>query len=101
MFQQYWCEHNPSITIYYKDSEFLSLGQSVYNEFDKIAGVSFLPHSDHKYPQAPYEEITEEQYDMMVSTFPSVNWEVFKQYEKEDNTTSAKELACSAGVCEI
>jgi ribonucleoside-diphosphate reductase alpha chain len=101
MLQQHWCEHNPSITIYYKDSEFLSLGQAVYNDFDKIAGISFLPHSDHKYQQAPYEEITEEQYQQMVSSFPQVDWEVFKTFENEDNVNNTRELACSAGVCEI
>lgn len=96
-----WCEHKPSITIYYKDSEFLELGQHVFNAFDQISGISFLPYSDHKYLQAPYEEITQEQYEKLISEMPVVDWEAFKTYEIEDNVTGTRDLACSAGVCEI
>lgn len=96
-----WCEHKPSITIYYKDSEFLALGQEVFNSFDQISGISFLPYSDHKYPQAPYEEITEEQYEKLSLEMPTIDWEAFKHYEVEDNVTGTRDLACSAGVCEI
>lgn len=101
LYQDVWCEHNPSVTIYYKDSEFLSLGQEVYNEFDKIAGVSFLPHSDHKYQQAPYEEIQKEEYEKLLEEMPSVNWGLFLEQEREDTTTSSRELACSGGACEL
>ena len=96
-----WCEHKPSITIYYKDSEFLELGQHVFNSFDQISGISFLPYSDHKYPQAPYEEITQEQYETLLKEMPKVDWEAFKNYEIEDNVMGTRDLACSAGVCEI
>jgi ribonucleoside-triphosphate reductase (thioredoxin) len=102
IYQDYWCEHKPSITIYYKDSEFLELGQRVYNKFDKISGISFLPHSEHTYEQAPYEEISEEAYHAMVASMPGVlDWDDFANFEKEDNTVAVQELACSSGVCEI
>lgn len=101
IFNEYWCEHKPSVTIYYKDKEFLALGQEVYNNFDSISGISFLPFSDHKYVQSPYEEITEEQYNNMKESFPVVDWESFVTYEKEDTVSGTRELACSAGVCDI
>lgn len=101
LYQDHYCEHKPSITIYYKDEDFLYLAQEIYNKFDKISGISLLPYSDHVYPQAPYEEIPEEIYNQLKGEFPKIDWENFKEYEKEDNTTSAKELACTAGNCEI
>lgn len=96
-----WCEHKPSITIYYKDSEFLSLGQEVFNNFDKVSGISFLPYSDHSYKQAPYQEISKQEYEEFVKKMPVINWGAFWDYEKEDNTTGTQELACTGGVCEI
>lgn len=94
-----WCEHNPSVTIYVKEEEWLSVGAWVYEHFDKIGGVSFLPHSDHSYKQAPYQEITKDEYVNLKERFPKINWESF--HEKGDNTTATRELACVAGVCEI
>lgn len=101
VFNDVWCEHKPSVSMYYKDEEFLALGQEVYNNFDRISGISFMPYSDHKYYQAPYEEIDEDTYIEMEKEMPTIDWDAFIGYEIEDNTTSAKELACSAGVCEI
>ena len=98
-FKKFWCEHNPSITIYVKEHEWMEIGALVYEHFDDIGGVSFLPYSDHMYQQAPYIEITKEKYEELQSTFPSINWDNF--YEDEDNVTSTKELACTAGYCEI
>ena len=99
--QDLYCEHKPSITIYYKDEEFLELGQYVYNNFDKVIGISFLPRSDHTYQQAPYEEITKEQYEALVAAMPTIRWEELHNYEKYDTTTGTQELACVSGVCEI
>lgn len=99
IWKQSWCEHNPSVTVYVKECEWLEVGAWVYKHFDEVGGVSFLPHSDHVYKQAPYQEITEEEYAKLKSTFPVIKWEDFK--EKGDNTTSTRELACVAGVCEI
>ena len=97
--QEHWCEHKPSITVYYTDAEFLEVGQWVYNNFDTVSGISFLPYSDHTYVQAPYEEITEEQYREMSKQMPTeIDWDI---NEYSDETTGAQELACVAGACEI
>lgn len=99
LWKEHWCEHNPSVTIYVKEDEWLEVGAWVYKNFDAIGGVSFLPHSDHIYKQAPYQEISKEEYDNLYSSFPIVNWEIFS--ENGDNTTATRELACVSGVCEI
>ena len=99
MYQKHWCEHKPSITVYYRDSEFLSIGQWLYNNFDSCSGVSFLPYSDHTYQQAPYEAISEEEYLEGLKTMPqSFKWDI---KEQEDNTEGAQTLACTGGACEI
>lgn len=99
LWKEHWCEHNPSVTIYVKEEEWLEVGAWVYKNFDAIGGVSFLPHSDHIYKQAPYQEISKEEYDNLCSTFPTVDWDIFS--ENGDNTTATRELACVSGVCEI
>lgn len=99
IWKEAYCEHNPSITVYVKEEEWLDVGAWVYKNFDRIGGVSFLPHSDHTYKQAPYQQITQEEYEKLSSEFPAIDWDSFK--EKGDNTTSTRELACVAGVCEI
>lgn len=101
VYQDHWCEHKPSITVYYKDQEFLQIGQWLWDNFDTVSGISFLPYSEHTYQQAPYEEITEEQYNVMLSKQPEIDFSLISKYELEDSTKGAKELACSAGVCEI
>lgn len=100
-YKTYWCEHNPSTTIYYKDKEFLEVGAWVYNHFDHLGGLSFLPQSNHIYKQAPYVEITEEEYKKIIENFPKISWEKLSEYEKEDNTSAGYELACTSGNCEI
>lgn len=100
-FRKYWCEHNPSTTIYYSDNEFMELGNLVWNNWDDIGGISFLPRSDHVYQQAPYIPITKEEYEQAVAAFPKIEWEKFYEFEKEDHTTAMHELACVAGTCEI
>ena len=99
VYQKYWTEHNPSITVYYKDDEFLNIGAWIYNNFSDVSGVSLLPHSDHVYKQAPYQEITEEEYNASVASFPNIDWGNLK--EEEDTTTGTQELACVSGVCEV
>lgn len=96
-----WCEHNPSITVYVRDNEWLAVGDWVYNHFDDIGGVSFLPHTDHVYRQAPYTECTKETYEALAENMPNVSWDGLRDIEKEDATTGNKELACTAGVCEL
>ncbi len=99
LYQKYYTEHNPSITIYYKDNEFLKLGAYIYENFEEVSGISLLPHTDHIYAQAPYTEISEEEYNKMVESFPKINWELFS--EEDDTTTASHELSCSAGACDI
>ena len=101
MFQTYWSEHNVSITVYVKDHEWLGVGDWVYRNFDYIAGVSFLPHSDHAYKQAPYTECTEQEYLDLLSRMPVFDWDKLSNFEKDDSTINVKELACSAGHCEV
>jgi len=101
IFQKAWCEHNPSITIYIREEEWPEVLAWVYKNFDSIGGISFLPYSEHIYRQAPYQEITEEEYNEWAKKIPpEVNWEDLK--EDTDNTTASQELAClSGGSCEI
>jgi ribonucleoside-triphosphate reductase (thioredoxin) len=101
MFQQEWCEHNPSITVYVKEHEWLDVGAWVYKHLDKLGGVSFLPHSEHIYKQAPYQDISEAQYNLAVQSFPVINWNAFNVYEVDDATMNMHELACVNGACEL
>ena len=101
-YQNHWCEHKPSVTVYYTDSEYLQVAQWIWDNFDLCSGISLLPTSDHVYQQAPYEDITAEKYEELVAAMPqNVNWEDLSQFEKEDNTTGSQELACVGGACEI
>ncbi|MGH7744661.1 MAG: hypothetical protein ACREQ5_07585 [Candidatus Dormibacteria bacterium] len=101
VYQQQYTEHKPSITIYVGDDEWLQVGSWVFDHIDIISGVSFLPRDNGTYRQPPYEEINKEQYEELKKQTPSnIDWTAFK--EGDDNTTAAKELACSAaGGCEI
>ena len=101
MFQTHWSEHNVSITVYVKDHEWMGVGDWVYRNFDKLAGVSFLPHSDHSYRQAPYTECSREEFEALQARMPSFDWSALADLEKDDTTVSVRELACSSGVCEI
>jgi ribonucleoside-diphosphate reductase alpha chain len=100
VYQEHWCEHKPSITIYVGDDEWLEVGAWVYKNLDAISGVSFLPRDNGSYRQAPYEEVSREEYEKVLASMKvDINWIDFK--EETDTTTSAKELACSSGVCEL
>jgi ribonucleoside-diphosphate reductase alpha chain len=99
----HWCEHKPSITVSVKEHEWMDVGAWVYENFDVASGVSFLPHSDHTYQQAPYQDIEPDEYlewkkRMEVVT---IDWDKLSEFEKEDNTSGSRELACTAGVCEV
>jgi ribonucleoside-diphosphate reductase alpha chain len=101
-YQDYWCEHKPSITVYYTDDEFLQVSQWIWENFDTVSGISLLPVSDHVYQQAPYEDITAEKYEELLAAMPvDVNWDDLEHFEKEDTTTGSQELACTGGACEI
>ena len=101
-YQNHWCEHKPSITVYYTDDEFLQVAQWIWDNFDICSGISLLPFSDHVYQQAPYEDITAEKYDELLAAMPQgVSWTDLENHEQEDNTTGSQELACTGGACEI
>ena len=101
-YQNHWCEHKPSITVYYTDDEFLQVAQWIWDNFDICSGISLLPFSDHVYQQAPYEDITAEKYDELLAAMPQgVSWDDLENHEQEDNTTGSQELACVGGSCEI
>lgn len=101
-YQRHWCEHKPSVTISVKDDEWLDVGAWVYRHFDEVSGVSFLPHSDHTYQQAPYQDATEKQYlDALAKMPENIDWTDMEFYEQEDTTTGSQELACVAGACEV
>jgi ribonucleoside-diphosphate reductase alpha chain len=102
VYREHWTEHNPSVTINVKEDEWLRVGAWVYDNFDSIGGVSFLPSSDHTYKQAPYQEITKEEYESAVKNMPkNIDWTILSLYEKVDSTTGSQELSCVAGACEI
>ncbi|HEY9819094.1 MAG TPA: hypothetical protein V6D20_25275 [Candidatus Obscuribacterales bacterium] len=101
-YQRHWCEHKPSVTVTVRDHEWMEVGAFVYKHFDEMSGVSFLPHSDHTYQQAPYQEITKEEYDEWVSRMPErIDWTKLADYEKEDTTVGMQSYACSGDVCEV
>jgi ribonucleoside-diphosphate reductase alpha chain len=100
--QEFWCEHKPSITVNVREDEWVGVSDWVWSNFDILSGVAFLPYSEHTYQQAPYQEITEEDYKAWVNLMPKkIDWKLLEQYEKSDNTTGSQEYACAAGFCEI
>ena len=102
IYQDHWCEHKPSVTISVREDEWMDVGAWVYANFDKMSGVSFLPHSDHVYRQAPYQDCTKEEYEQMLASMPTnVDWNELQSWETTDQTTGMGELACAAGGCEI
>jgi ribonucleoside-diphosphate reductase alpha chain len=101
-YQRHWCEHKPSVTISVKEHEWLDVGAWVYEHFDEVSGISFLPFDGGTYVQAPYQDIDEKEYKEFLTKMPkSVDWSLLQEFEKEDTTSGGRELACTAGVCEI
>ena len=102
VYQKHWCEHKPSVTISVKEDEWMEVGAWVYENFDEVSGISFLPFSEHTYQQAPYQDIDKDKYTELFARMPdTVDWSLLPEFEKEDNTSGGRELACSAGVCEV
>ena len=114
-YQRHWCEHKPSITVSVRDHEWLEVGAFVYKHFDEMSGVSFLPHFDHTYKQAPYQETFKDKpvtdnmgevitpsYEEVLAQMPeTIDWSKLSDYEQEDNTAGMQTMACSGDVCEI
>ena len=102
MYQRHFCEHKPSVTISVREEEWMEVGAFVYKYFDEMSGVSFLPHSEHTYQQAPYQEVDKDTYKMVLQTMPErIDWAGLSEYEKDDNTVAMQTMACSGDVCEI
>jgi ribonucleoside-diphosphate reductase alpha chain len=99
-YQRYWCEHKPSVTINVRDHEWLEVGAWVYKNFDEISGISFLPHSDHTYLQAPYQEVDKEAFRQAIKETPQLI-EFEELIEEDDNTEGSQTLACVGSSCEI
>jgi ribonucleoside-diphosphate reductase alpha chain len=101
-YQRGWCEHKPSITITVREHEWMEVGAWVYKHFDEISGISFLPHSDHSYRQAPYQDCTKADYEELLAKMPKdVDWSLLQNYEKEDRTSGTQTFACSGDKCEV
>jgi len=101
-YQRSWCEHKPSVTVNIKANEWMEVGAFVYEHFDEMSGVSFLPYDEHTYQQAPYQEIGASAYHEMLELMPSrIDWSKLGDFEKEDGTKSSQTFACTGEVCEI
>ena len=102
IYQRHWCEHKPSITVTVRDQEWMEVGAWVYKHFDEVSGVSFLPHSDHTYQQAPYQEVGQREYEDLLAVMPAkIDWSKLSDYEKEDTSKGTQTFACVGGSCEI
>jgi len=101
-YQRHWCEHKPSVTVTVRSDEWMEVGAFVYKHFDEMSGVSFLPHSDHTYQQAPYQDCTKDDYKKLSAIMPkSIDWSKLSEYEQEDNTVAMQTMACTGDVCEM
>ena len=102
IYQRHWCEHKPSVTINVRKDEWFEVGAFVYEHFDEMSGVSFLPYNEHTYQQAPYQSCTRDDYKKLSKIMPkSIDWAKLSEYEKEDTTASSQTFACTGDVCEI
>ena len=102
IYQDYWCEHKPSITVYYKDNEFLQVAAWMWENFDVMSGISLLPFDGGVYQQAPYQEITQDKYNQLSGEMPVFDWEEQANFEhNSDSTLGSQELACAGGSCEL
>jgi len=101
-YQRHFCEHKPSVTISVREEEWMEVGAFVYKYFDEMSGVSFLPHSEHTYQQAPYQEVDKEAYNVLLKSMPKkIDWAGLSEYEKDDNTIAMQTMACTGDVCEM
>lgn len=101
IYKEHWTEHNPSITVNVREDEWIAVAEWVYKHWDIVGGISFLPHSDHTYQQAPYTDCTPEEYEKAAAEAPTIDWSVLSFYEKEDNTSGTQQLACVSGSCDL
>lgn len=102
-YQREWCEHKPSVTVSVREHEWLEVGAWVFRNFDEVSGISFLPMSNHVYEQAPYQDMTEEEFSewLRLHPTPDVDWADLGEYETTDNTVFSQTLACVGNACEL
>lgn len=101
-YKQHWTEHNPSVTISVRESEWIEVANWVYDNWDVVGGISFLPYSDHTYRQAPYQDCDEATFNQFMADMPTdIDWSLLSAYEHEDTTTGTQTLSCTAGNCEV
>jgi ribonucleoside-triphosphate reductase (thioredoxin) len=101
VYSEFWTDHNPSITVNVRNEEWPEVAIWVWENFDRVTGISFLPFDDHVYKQAPYEPVSREEYDRMVEQMPEIDWSLLRYYETSDETKGSQELSCVAGACEV
>lgn len=102
IYKQRWTEHNPSVTISVREEEWIEVANWVYDNWEDVGGISFLPYSEHTYRQAPYQDCTEAEYYLAKADMPeAIDWSMLSVYEKEDNTSGSQTLSCTAGNCEV
>lgn len=102
LYQRHWCEHKPSVTVNIKSNEWMAVGAFVYEHFDEMSGVSFLPFFEHTYRQAPYQDCDKDTYDAMLAQMPdAIDWAKLSEFETEDATKSSQTFACTGDVCEV
>jgi ribonucleoside-diphosphate reductase alpha chain len=100
-YQDHWCEHKPSITVYYKDDEFFDVCSWIWNNWEVMSGISLLPYDNGTYRQAPYQEIDKAEFDVRTKAMPTVDWDLLPAFERGDTLTGTQELSCTGGQCEI
>jgi ribonucleoside-triphosphate reductase len=101
-YQEYFCEHKPSVTISVPEDAWLEVGNWVYKHYEQISGISFLPETVHIYQQAPYQRCTKDEYDTLLASLPTaVDWKALREHETTDQTVGSQELACGGGSCEL
>lgn len=123
IYQDEWCEHKPSITVYYTPDEFMHVAAWMWDNFDSLSGISLLPYDGGTYQQAPYQQITKEQFEAGVVEQRKLIWDGTalvpddsivlpditrelpidwsKLVESEDVTVGAQTLACTGNACEL
>lgn len=102
IYQRHWCEHKPSVTVTVRNNEWMEVGAWVYKHFDEVSGISFLPHSDHTYQQAPYQEVGKREYEDLLALMPTkIDWSDLRFYETEDTSKGTSTFACVSGQCEL
>ena len=101
LIKENYTEHNPSVTVSVGENEWLAVASWVYDNWEMVGGLSFLPRSEHVYQLAPYEEISKERFEELAKRWENIDFSKIVSYEKIDETQGSKELACVSGVCEI